>query len=161
MSCQATGRACQYCPWRIANQGKRHPNGWYTKTNLRRLWAGLRTGEAPGMTCHPTDPNNLVPDSWPVKPKAGVTTVECSGALLLVQRELRLYERLVAKYDRAATKRYRVLHPRGLTTTGAFFWAGARGTFAGTVVGGAPMPVIEDDPDVGYPDALPSIEEDE
>lgn len=56
----STAGPCAQCPWRTSNQGKRHPDGWYTKANLRRLWAGLRRGER--MTCHPTDPANPVSD---------------------------------------------------------------------------------------------------
>lgn len=58
MTQQAAPHACSACPWRLANQGKRHPDGWYAKANLSRLWSRLRRGEA--MSCHPSDPNNEV-----------------------------------------------------------------------------------------------------
>lgn len=110
------------------------------------------------MTCHLTDHNNPVPEG--AKPVSeAVQTVECSGALLIVQRELLLYERLIVKHDTEATRVYRALRPRGLTVRGAFFWAASRAVFAGTPLGGQPMPKIEDDPEVGYPDALPPLEE--
>lgn len=77
--------ACKACPWLTKNHRKPHPEGYYTDANRRRLWSGLRTGEAPGMTCHPTDPQNQ-----PVK--ESVATHECTGALVLMARELRCIE---------------------------------------------------------------------
>jgi hypothetical protein len=72
--------ACAACPWRTDNHRKPHPEGWYSDANRRRLWSGLRTGEAPGMTCHPTDPlNQPVGDS--------TVTRECAGAWLIIARE--------------------------------------------------------------------------
>lgn len=71
---------CAACPWRTANHRKPHPDGWYSDANRRRLWSGLRTGEAPGMTCHPTDPENQ-----PVGDKT--VTKECAGAWLIIARE--------------------------------------------------------------------------
>lgn len=137
-------RACAHCPWRASNQGKRHPGHWYTLTNLRRLWTGLRTGEATGMTCHPTDPNNPVPDGCPSAPE-GTETRECTGALLLVTRELKLVEKLgVPAYLK---QRGRV----GLSRDGLLHWAVGRCQLGGTIMGtGASIPVIEEDPDVQY-----------
>lgn len=72
--------ACAACPWRTVNHRKPHPEGWYTDANRKRLWNGIRTGAAPGMTCHPTDPQNQpVGDS--------TVTRECAGAWLIVARE--------------------------------------------------------------------------
>ena len=76
---------CAACPWLTANHRKAHPEGYYTDANRRRLWNGLRTGEAPGMTCHPTDPRNQ-----PVKDDQ--RTRECTGALILMQREANAFE---------------------------------------------------------------------
>ena len=76
---------CAACPWLTANHGRHHPEGWYSEANRRRLWAGLRTGEAPGMTCHPTDPcNQPVADH--------VVTKECYGAWLLIAREINAFQ---------------------------------------------------------------------
>lgn len=72
---------CAACPWLTANHRRPHPQGYYTDANRRRLWNGLRTGRAPGMTCHPTDPENQ-----PVK--AAQRTRECAGAVILALREL-------------------------------------------------------------------------
>lgn len=77
-------RVCDTCPWRKANHAKEHPAGWYRISNLRRLWAGLRSGKAPGMICHSTDPAN--------KEYGGNADIapgheaECGGALMLVIR---------------------------------------------------------------------------
>lgn len=137
-------RACAHCPWRVSNQGKRHPGHWYTLANLRRLWTGLRTGEAPGMTCHPTDPNNPVPEGCPSVPE-GAETRECTGALLLVTRELKLLEKLDVKPY--LKQRGRI----GLSRDGLVHWVMGRCKLGGTIMGtGAKIPLIDEDPDVQY-----------
>lgn len=105
---------CRDCPWRLANQGKRHPDGWYTKTNLRRLWTRLRDGDP--MTCHPTDPENPVPEGWRSAP-VDAKTRECAGALILQQREFMRWQDDCF----GNLKVYRRLHVRGLTIEG--IWA--------------------------------------
>ena len=103
---EAAESPCVHCPWRTSNQGKRHPDGWYAKKNLRRMWAGLRRGES--MSCHPTDPRNLgspraVQAGYRPAPETAVTR-ECCGALILQQRELALlqgpYSTNLARYCR-------------------------------------------------------------
>ena len=101
---------CSACPWRTENHGKPHPDGWYTARNRDRLWSKLRRGD--GMTCHPTDPEN--PCSTGVTVPEGVTTHECSGALILQQREIKKIEALPG----SDLKRYIQENPRGLTKTG-------------------------------------------
>lgn len=140
--------ACKACPWRLANQGKRHPDGWYTKRNLARLWAGLRRGG--NMSCHPTDPRNPVSDQaqargyHPAPDHAEVR--ECVGSLVLRQREVTLLDR-DHKGDPA---RYRAARPRGLTRDGIASVI-ERLLFGGTIIGGAPMPLPDlNDPDIGY-----------
>lgn len=84
MTNDKTPRICDTCPWRVKNHGKVHPGGWYRLANLRRLWAGLRSGRAPGMICHSTDPKNVnYGGSAPVKPGH---EAECGGALYLMIR---------------------------------------------------------------------------
>lgn len=131
----AAARPCAACPWLLANHGRRHPDGWYRATNLRRLWAGLRTGEAPGMSCHPTDPDNPVPEGWRGVP-VGTVTRECAGAQTLVQRELRLFERLADQLgiDAPILRIYRALRPRGLTRAGLAHWVHGQ-MLAGTPFG--------------------------
>lgn len=125
---------CAGCPWRTANHGKRHPDGWYTKANLRRLWTGLRTGEAPGMSCHPTDPNNPVSEAAQA---AGYKEApdhaevrECAGSVILQAREL-------MKFQAAGTfTEYRRDNP-GAMTREALFAFGMRA--AGAAFGGIPV----------------------
>ena len=85
---------CAECPWRTVNQGKRHPDGWYNRANLKRLWNKLRRGDM--MSCHPTDPRNPVSVHAALKgqrmAKLGATPRECAGALILQQRELMIYQ---------------------------------------------------------------------
>lgn len=87
---------CRACPWLTANHRRPHPDGWYTDANRRRLWNGLRTGEAPGMTCHPTDPvNQPVGDN--------TRTRECAGAWILLARE---HEAVTAALDKGGFPAY-------------------------------------------------------
>lgn len=137
---EAMKKPCQDCPWRKSNQGKPHSHGWYTIQNRRRLWAGLRTGEAPGMTCHPTDPNNDVPDGHRTPPK-GSQAKECAGALLLVQRELNRFQKDPKGYCKARGR-------RGLSKEGIAWWGFSRCALAGTPLGGDSMPMIKEDPDI-------------
>ena len=135
-------KPCSNCPWRKSNQGKPHPHGWYSVKNLRRLWSGLRTSRAPGMTCHPTDPNNDVPEGCRAAPE-GSEAKECAGALLLVQRELGMLEKDLKGYLKTRGR-------RGLTKEGVAWWGISRGALAGTMMGGDKMPRIEDDPDIQF-----------
>lgn len=105
---------CAACPWRTANHGRRHPDGWYTKANRDRLWAGMRRGAK--MSCHPTDPENPIPDGAREVP-ADVVTRECAGILVLIQREMNIIDRMAATTDDLA-RRYRKLRSRGLTLEG-------------------------------------------
>lgn len=77
---------CATCPWLFANHGKRKPVGWYGVTNLRRLWNGVRTGKAPGMVCHSSDPDN---DSYggPGRVKPG-KKAECGGTAILMLKNM-------------------------------------------------------------------------
>lgn len=77
-----TLRVCETCPFLRQNHRQRHDAGWYTVGNLRRLWNGMRTGKAPGMVCHSTDP-----ESKHYGGKGTITpgkTSECAGALILI-----------------------------------------------------------------------------
>lgn len=75
-------KVCESCPWLVKNHGKLHPAGWYKIANLRRLWNGLRTGKAPGMICHSTDPDSAEYGSvFPIKPTSEPR--ECGGWLAI------------------------------------------------------------------------------
>jgi hypothetical protein len=90
----ASSSPCLGCPWRTENHGKRHPDGWYSKANLRRLWAGMRRGEQ--MSCHPTDASNPVSEAAqekgyrPAPERAQLR--ECAGAVIMTQRELMVFQ---------------------------------------------------------------------
>lgn len=137
--------ACSQCPWRASNQSRRHPGGWYTRKNLLRLWNGMRTAKAPGMTCHPTDPNNPVPEGCPSTPE-GKKTHECTGALILIIRELRAAEADMQGYLRRGGP------SRKLTRDGILYWGVQRASgLAGTIMGAEPIPLLEDDPEISVP----------
>lgn len=117
----ACPKPCAQCPWRIENQGTPHPHGFYAKANLRRLWAGLKSGER--MTCHPTDPEMAEFEGYEGTAERHVTH-ECAGALVVIQREMM---RVQASMDEASAEgkrdgiaRYRRQHPKGLTRDGVF-----------------------------------------
>ena len=135
---EAASSPCRACPWRTANHGKRHPDGWYTKANIRRLWAGMRAGEI--MSCHPTDPWNPVSDAAEA---AGYTpapdhaeTRECAGALILQQREWMAFQ--ISEMAGGTLRDYRRARPRGLTRDGLLALVN-RHVFGGTPFGGPPM----------------------
>lgn len=139
---------CKACPWRLTNQGKRHPDGWYTKANLARLWARLRRGE--DMSCHPTDPNNPVSEQAqtqgyrPAPDHARIR--ECTGSLILRQREVVLLDTTFAANPTA----YRRARPFGLTRDGIAAVI-TRAAFGGTIIGGPPMPRPNlNEPDIGH-----------
>lgn len=113
---------CKGCPWRTENHGKPHPDGWYTKANVKRLWSGLRTGEAPGMSCHPTDPNNPVSEKaqgagYKEAPEHSEVR-ECAGSVILQMREVDLFQR--ADGDFTAYRRGR---PGAMTKVALFNFA--------------------------------------
>lgn len=109
----AHSKPCKACPWRISNQGKRHPGGWYTKKNLARLWAGMRRGER--MSCHPTDQTNPLPPGFDPVPEH-IEVHECGGALILKQREFMRAQDVVIRTG--AITDYRRSTPRGITQEG-------------------------------------------
>ena len=111
---------CATCPWLIENHGKPHPGGWYKPSNIRRLWNGLRSGAAPGMTCHNTDARPW-PETDPKAPKPDVKMHECIGALTMVARE---FNAMQNHFKAGGTFRtYRVERPAGFTLRGARAWA--------------------------------------
>lgn len=146
MTPPAAPRPCLPCPWRLANQGRRHPDGWYTARNLARLWAGLRRGE--DMSCHPTDWRNEISDAAAAagyRPAPDTAQIrECVGAHILKQREFMLAQGAPTPGD------YMRGRPKGLTLRGLMLLV-QRAMFGGTALGGAPLPKPDlNDPDVGY-----------
>lgn len=138
---------CAQCPWRTTNHGKRHPDGWYTVANRARLWARLRRGD--DMTCHPTDPENPVPEGTRAVPEA-TQTRECAGAIILKQRELWYFQEV---YKSLAA--YRKARPSGLTRDGLAEMV-SRMLFGGVpMIGGAKVST----PDLNQPVSHPPLGE--
>jgi hypothetical protein len=128
---------CASCPWLRANHGKKHGDKWYTTSNLRRLWNGLRTGRAPGMVCHSTDPDSA--DYGNERPPApGAKKHECVGATALIQRELDM----ITPYKDFRV--YRREHPDGMTKPGLAHWVNR-------IVFGGGVDTCEPSADVGLP----------
>ena len=150
---EALTEPCAVCPFRIANQGQKHKHGFYTKANLRRLWAGLRRGE--GMTCHMTDPRMAEFEGYE-RTASAQTTRECAGALILQQREfMRLQDALQAGQD---VRQWCREHPRSLTRVGAvqvMFAAAGMGRH-NTLVGTGSRPNLNAE-GVGHPDLEPWV----
>jgi len=97
------------------------------------------------MTCHPTDPDNVVPEGCKAAPDDG-ETYECTGALVLVIRELRAFEKDPKVYFK------REGPSRRMTRRGMWFWGVQRASgLAGTIMGGEPIPNLEDDPEITVP----------
>lgn len=122
---------CATCPWLKDNHGVRTAAKWYTKPNLKRLWNGLRTGAAPGMICHATDPASVFYGA--TKAVAPGHERECIGANTLLQREVRILERTPKFQD------YRKSRPFGLTKRGLMMLI--ERTLMQNTPFGRPMPV--------------------
>lgn len=82
---------CAQCPWRLSNQGTEHPHGFYDADNIKRLWDGLRTGEAPGMSCHPTDSRMAEFSGYEGTAEREVMH-ECAGSLVMLAREFARFQ---------------------------------------------------------------------
>jgi len=143
----AVSRPCANCPWRIANHGKRTPWGFYTKTNLRRLWNQIRRGGA--QSCHPTDPNH--PDHIAAGAKPGATPKECPGSVILIFREFAKMANDKGVIEPESCSAYLRDHKDGLTKSGIAYWAVSRLAFGGVrFVGGPKLPDVDvDDPEIG------------
>lgn len=154
----AAPQPCSECPWRLSNQGKPHPDGWYSKSNLKRLWSKLRKGE--NMSCHPTDPTNPIPEGCTPVP-TDARTLECAGALILQQRELMRFQGAMNGIDKRAQvfATYRKQNPNGMTLRGLGSII-ERSIFGG-VLGGVKMSRPDLRAEVGYQRLKPWTEEDE
>lgn len=150
MAKPANPNPCSSCPWLIENHGQRHPGGWYTKKNMDRLWSKLRQGER--MGCHKTDSDNPVPEGLPtVSP--GTELCECTGALILQQREVTIYQDLCKAQGADAMKQYRAERPKGMTRAGMLEIL-SRAIFGGTFLDRVKMARPDLNAPVGHP-ALP------
>jgi len=139
---------CAQCPWRKSNHGKPHKFGFYTKTNLRRLWGQIRRGGGE-QSCHLTDPSH--PDHVAVGAKPNAKAQECPGSIIVVSRELsKMATGGVITED--GLKRYQKERKKGLTKRGLAYWIVSRIQFGGVpMIGGPKFPDVPDDPEVGLP----------
>jgi hypothetical protein len=146
-------KPCAQCPWRLANQGKRHANGFYTKANLRRLWNQVRQGGAP-QSCHLTDPTH--PDHVANGCKPGSTPQECPGSIILIQREFARAANEKHEISNESVATYLRWRKRGITKKGFLYWALQRMQFANVpIMGGKPLPKVDiKDETVGLPEYL-------
>lgn len=157
----ALPRPCSACPWRLSNQGQPHPHDFYTAANLRRLWQGLRSGDAPGMTCHPTDARMAEFEGYEDTADRDEAH-ECQGALVLVMREVMRFQAITIAVDiekeqgatlrrDEALRRYRAESPKGLTREGLGEWVWAlmmQGTPLSRRITTTPAALL--DAEVGY-----------
>lgn len=145
----ANPKACSACPWRLSNQGQPHPHNFYSKTNLKRLWKGLRRGER--MSCHPSDPRMAEFTGYEDCAERAKTS-ECTGALILQQREFMLFQEIAKDTPKGSSglKAYAKQRPNGLTRE-AFIVLVDRAMFAAVNQDVAmAKPNLSDD-EVGYP----------
>lgn len=112
---QKTLAVCATCPWRKKLQGTKHPAGWYKLANLKRLWNGMRTGAAPGMVCHASDPGSTEYGSTKVVPE-GTEKRECAGALQLIYTEIEILNK------NPDIKVYRASRTSPMTRDGIGYW---------------------------------------
>lgn len=146
---------CEACPWRAANQGKKHKLGFYTKANLTRLWNGIRRGNP--QSCHPTDPTH--PDHVACGAKPDSTPRECAGAVILVLREA---EAMAAHAPDGVSvgpeevDAYWAARKKGLTRDGVLYWMLQRLGLGGVpYLGGQPLPKVDpDDKRIALPEYL-------
>jgi hypothetical protein len=140
--------ACNQCPWRVTNHGKRNLHGFYTKKNLTRMWNGLRTGHS--MSCHPTDPSRRDHQAQPDS-----IARECSGAVILIQREIAAMADPYCCITDESSANYLRQRRMGLTRSGIFYWLIQRYVFGGKVfIGDEKLPETRDDSSIQLPDYL-------
>jgi hypothetical protein len=142
---------CKFCPWRLANQGsKPDPHRFYTPANLARLWKGLRSGAR--MSCHPTDPRMAEFAGYEALADRESTN-ECSGALVIVQREFMVFQDLAHANpeSKKVLQLYRKQRPNGMTREGLIALA-ERAMLGGTILNPIAMskPNLAD-AEIGYP----------
>ena len=139
-----TGTLCEQCPWRKANHGKRTPGGFFARRNLRRLWNQIRRGEGV-QGCHLTDPAH--PDHVKAGTPLNATARECTGAVVLVHRELQRLARFAkgGELTEAGIDRYLAVHGDGFTREGLLYYLFSRDRMAGTPLGETALPTPPDE----------------
>lgn len=132
---------CEQCPWRLANQGRPHPLGLYTKRNLTRLWNLIRRGTP--QSCHLAGPTRPGHAEAGCPPDPNVR--ECPGSVILVLREVRLLANGGGS-TAGSLDRYLKRRRRGLTRNGAGYWLSGRYLFGGIPhIGAGELPEVDVD----------------
>ncbi len=145
-------RACEQCPWRRSNHGRRHKRGFYTKKNARRLWKQIRNGGV-AQSCHLTDPSH--PDHVEAGANENAKPQECPGSIILINREFAQMADESGEITTELIDAYRKKRRKGLTKSGLFYWVVTRLQMGGVpFFGGPKLPKVPDDPEVGLPDFL-------
>lgn len=150
----AASEPCSVCPWRTANQGRRHRFGWYAMRNLKRLWNEIRNGGG-CQTCHPTDPSH--PEHVACGAREGSTPRECAGSVIVVLQEMRKMCQPDGTIDNDDYARYAKARGRkGLSKTGVLYWVFQRYAFGGVpFMGGRKLPKVDENcPGVALPECL-------
>jgi hypothetical protein len=143
---------CATCPWRLANQGKPHRFGWFTKANLTRLWNQIRKGGG-AQSCHKTDPQH--PEHVACGAKPGSKALECPGSVIVVLRELRRIGGKDGEVTAGKVDAYMKARKKGLTRQAVLYWMLSRMTLGNTIMGDGPLPTVDDkDAAVGLPKFL-------
>ncbi len=146
-------KPCDQCPWRLANQGKRHAYGFYTLTNLRRLWNQVRRGGR-AQSCHLTDPTH--PDHVKAGAKPGSKPKECPGSVIVVLREVNAMADETRTVTPESVAAYQKKRKGGLTKSGIAYWVVQR-IQLGKVpfLGEGELPEVDmSDAEVGLPASL-------
>jgi hypothetical protein len=148
-----TNNPCPQCPWRTANQGKRHFGKFYTKVNLTRLWNQIRKGGGQ-QTCHLTDPSH--PDHVKAGAPESAEVRECPGSVVLVIRELELMATMgnePGNITPEALDEYGRRRKKGLSKMGIMYWLVSRVQMGGQpIFGGPKLPEVNtEDKDIDLP----------
>lgn len=143
---------CEQCPWRTSNQGKRHPNGFYTKANLRRLWNQIRGGGT-AQSCHLTDPSH--PDHIAAGASPNAKAKECPGSVILILREIRKMSTGMTISDQSM-KKYLKIRRKGITARGVLYWVFSRYVHGKVpILGEGVLPEVDEhDQAIGLPPEL-------
>lgn len=146
-------KPCDQCPWRLANQGKKHPFKFYTISNLRRLWNQIRKGGG-AQSCHLTDPSH--PDHVAVGAKPNAKAKECPGSVIVVLREIGRMADDNREVNSESMAAYFKRRKKGITKQGALYWIVQRIQMGGVPFVGGPkmIAVDESDEEIGLPECL-------
>jgi hypothetical protein len=84
--------------------------------------------------------------------KPGASAQECPGSVVVVLREVKRMADDKGTVTSEGVQRYLQERKRGLTKAGIFYWVISRMQMGGVpMVGGAKLPAVADDPEIGLP----------